>query len=61
MEDRFLTNTAKEIEDLENEMQQRMGRGLTRQEKFYLAITSACSKAGREVPQYMVDHLRWNS
>jgi hypothetical protein len=58
MNDRILTNTAKEIEDLESEMEQRMGRVLTRQEKYYLAITSAYSRMDREAPEDIVSQSR---
>jgi hypothetical protein len=44
-----------EIETLENELQQRMGRMLTRQEMFYLSIATACSQEGCELPESLVE------
>ena len=40
-----------EIETLENELERRIGRELTRQERFYLTIASACSRDGRPIPE----------
>ena len=45
-----------EMETLENELKQRMGRGLTREESFYLSIATACSRDGCEIPDGLVEH-----
>jgi len=47
-----------EIEILENELKQRMGRGLTREESFYLSVATACSREGRELPDGLVEHRK---
>ena len=40
-----------EIETFENALERRIGRELTRQERFYLTIMSACSRDGRPIPE----------
>jgi|KBSMisStaDraftv2_1062788.scaffolds.fasta_scaffold00848_28 hypothetical protein len=39
-----------EIETFAHELQLRIGRELTRQERFYLTIMSACAREGRAIP-----------
>ena len=43
-----------EIETFASELQQRIGRELTRQERFYLTIVSACAREGREIPESVI-------
>jgi hypothetical protein len=50
-----------EMEILENELKQRMGRGLTREESFYLSIATACSREGCELPTGLLEHRNRNS
>jgi len=50
-----------EVKTLEHELQQRMGRGLTLQEKFYLAVASACNQEGCALPQGVIAQQRWPS
>ena len=47
-----------DMEILENELQQRLGRALTRQESFYLIIATACSREGCELPAGLVEHQK---
>ena len=47
-----------EIETLANEIQQRMGRGLTRVESFYLTVATACSREGCEFPDGLLESQR---
>jgi len=39
-----------EIEIFADQLQRRIGRELTRQERFYLTIVSACAREGRAIP-----------
>ena len=39
-----------EIETFATELQRRIGRELTRQERFYITIVSACAREGRAIP-----------
>lgn len=56
MEKSIKALAALELEILENELRQRMGRGLTRQETFYLSIATACSREGCKFPQGLMEH-----
>lgn len=58
METSIKALAALEMETLENQLKQRMGRGLTRQETFYLSIATACSQEGCEFPQALIEHKR---
>lgn len=44
-----------EIETLANEIQQRMGRGMTRVESFYLIVATACTREGCEFPDGLIE------
>jgi len=46
---------------LENELQQRMGRGLTREERFYLTVASACSRDGHPIPEGLLRQAKYPS
>jgi len=46
---------------LENELQQRMGRGLTLEERFYLTVASACSREGHAIPEGLLRHAKYPS
>ena len=47
-----------ETQVLENELRQRMGRVLTREESFYLGIATVCSREGCEIPEKLVRRQR---
>lgn len=47
---------ALEMEVFENQLKQRMGRGLTREETFYLSVATACSREGCEFPQGLIEY-----
>jgi len=46
---------------LETELQQRMGRELTRQERFYLTVASACSREGHVIPEGLLKQVKYPS
>lgn len=58
METSFKALEILDMEILENELQQRMGRGLTCEESFYLSIATACSREGCELPEGLVEHRK---
>jgi len=50
-----------DADPLENELQQRMGRALTRQERFCLIVASACSREGHAIPEGLIKHAKYPS
>lgn len=56
METSIKAFVALDMEILENQLKQRMGRGLTRQETFYLSIATALQPRGCEFPQGLIEH-----
>ena len=49
--------TLLEVETLKNALRRRMGRELTRQERYYLAIASAYNEDGRALPEVAVARI----
>ena len=58
MEASIQTLEVLEVETLANELQQRMGRELTRRERFYLTLASAYSGEDRTLPQDVAEQQR---
>jgi len=55
METNIQTLSLLDADLLENQLQKRMGRELTRQERFYVTIASACSREGHPIPEGLLE------